>query len=140
MPCRRGPDERVELDASPRVTIAPRYWLPVFVDGPLAFQRDHAVLVLVAQIMELSRERLQLRNQLHATAYEALSSIVNARPTIVGVFGLAGRERTSRLGDAVDVLELGAQFALLEVDETGVAPRLDAFVGHAGFPRWWEGI
>ena len=65
---------------------------------------------------------------------------MNPRAAIVRVFSLAGRERTGRLGNTVDVLELGAQFALLEIDEARIAPRLDAFVGHAGFPRWWEGI
>ena len=75
------------------------------------------MLVLVAQIVELSLEGLQLRDQFHAATHEALAGIVDAGPTIVGVFGLAGRERTSRLRDAVDVLELGAQFALLKIDK-----------------------
>ena len=110
-------DEGVELDARPRVLVAPRYRFPVLVHSPLAFQRDHAVLVLVAQIAELSLESLQLRDQFHATTHEAFAGIVDSGTTIVGVFGLAGRERTSRLRDAVDVLELGAQFALLEIDE-----------------------
>ena len=72
----------------------------------------------VAEVFELVGEAAHLGDLGSERAVDvALGVVVDARAAVVGVLGLAGRQRALGLGDLVEVFELGQQATLLEIPE-----------------------